>query len=131
MQKILYIAHMIYLDLDENKDDPQPLIDEKFQAWRLGPVAPRLYHHIKSFGDRKISTGAFFTIFPNVKPESEEYKVLEFTYDMLKDKSVQELIGITHWQNGAWAKSYVNNSRGNTIPNKLILQEIHDRQTTT
>ena len=130
MQKILYIAHMLYLGLDENKDDPEPLINEKFQAWEFGPVAPTLYHHIKSFGARKVSRGAFFTVV-GIKSNSEQYKVLKFAYEMLKDKSVRELVGITHWEGGAWAKSYIPNSRGNTISNKKILQELRDRQSST
>jgi uncharacterized phage-associated protein len=40
MQKILYLAHMVYMD----KNSGEPLVDEDFQAWDYGPVLPSLYY---------------------------------------------------------------------------------------
>ena len=49
LQKILYIAHMIYLG-----NESVPLIDENFEAWDYGPVIPELYQHVKGFGAKPV-----------------------------------------------------------------------------
>ena len=43
LQKILYIAHMVYV----GRTDGTVLIDEMFEAWDFGPVLPNLYHRVK------------------------------------------------------------------------------------
>ena len=46
LQKILYLAQMVHL----GRNNGDPLIDEKFEAWMYGPVLPNLYKIMKEFG---------------------------------------------------------------------------------
>ncbi|MCY4032094.1 MAG: DUF4065 domain-containing protein [Hyphomicrobiales bacterium] len=126
MQKILYLAHMFYLGL--NEDENVPLIDEEFEAWEFGPVSPTLYHHVKSFGYNNIPKTAFL-FKKDIDREETEYHMLEDTYKKVKDKSALELVRITHWDQGAWAAVYVEGTRHIKIPNKMILDEFRARKT--
>lgn len=133
LQKLLYIAHMFHL----GEKDGKRLINENFEAWRHGPVEPKLYHHCKGFGADAISN-----IFPwdiEFAKDSSYYQTLENTYEALKNTSGGKLIGITHWKKGAWYKvfygsgdnffdnSFTNGLFVKTIPNKLIKKEYEDR----
>jgi len=57
LQKILYIAHMVYMG--RNK---KPLIFEQFEAWDYGPVVNSLYHYVKIFGDQPIKKSIFYDV---------------------------------------------------------------------
>ena len=53
LQKLVYCVHGWWLALVG--DDPM-LINEKLQAWRMGPVFPTLYHRLKTYkGDQLIT----------------------------------------------------------------------------
>lgn len=126
MQKILYLAHMFHLGLDEN--DPKPLIDEEFEAWEFGPVSATLYHHVKSFGYRNIPKSAFIWV-KDIIPGDSEYLMLEEVYEKVRDKTALELVRITHWDRGAWATVHVDGVRHIRIPDAKILDELHARKT--
>jgi uncharacterized phage-associated protein len=117
VQKILYLAHMVYLG--QNKD---PLIkeDEKFEAWMYGPVLPQLYNQLKIFGSTPIQ--AYFFSLEEDEQTRKEKLGLKNAWDNLKNKKSWELVGLTHRENGAWAKVYDSMSN-KTITNSLILEE--------
>ena len=127
MQKILYLAHMFHLGLDE--DNPKPLIKEKFQAWEFGPVEPTLYHYVKSFGSKNIPAAAFY-LNKSIPADTTEYAMLAETYKKLENKTAIELVRITHWSEGAWADVYEEGIRNNEIPTDKILKELNARKTT-
>ena len=47
--KLVYIAHGWHLGITDNA-----LIDENPEAWKYGPVIPRIYHEFKKFGKSPI-----------------------------------------------------------------------------
>jgi len=49
--EVIYIAHGWHLALT----DGTPLIDDTFEAWRIGPVAPTVYHSFKEYDSEPIS----------------------------------------------------------------------------
>ena len=49
LQKILYIAHMVYAGKNNGK---RLIADDDFEAWDYGPVLSGLYHRISVFGTR-------------------------------------------------------------------------------
>ena len=120
LQKILYIAHMIYV----GQNNGAIFIDEPFEAWDFGPVLPRLYHRVKIFGNNPIRD-----IFPDADfiEGTEAGKHLTEASVHLAQKSAAELVAITHWKGGAWAKHYKKGMRGIIIPTSDILQEYRDR----
>jgi uncharacterized phage-associated protein len=50
LQKELYLANGFYIAKYGN-----PLLIERFKAWKYGPVIPSIYHEYKDFGDAPIT----------------------------------------------------------------------------
>jgi uncharacterized phage-associated protein len=121
LQKILYMAQMYFMGLNEGAR----LVDTRFEAWNYGPVSPTLYHKVKAFGSDPIKD-VFFEA-RNFSKDDERRLVLNEVCDDLLSKRPGELVNITHWDSGAWAKHYVPDARGIEIPDKDIFREYRDR----
>jgi uncharacterized phage-associated protein len=119
LQKILYLIHMVNLGRNG-----KPLIATTFEAWDYGPVVPGLYHRVKIFGDRSIQD-IFFGA-PSLEGSSETIIINEGC-DWLLTKKPAELVAMTHWKDGAWAKNYVPGVRGIAIPTSDIIAEYNAR----
>lgn len=120
LQKILYLAHLTLLG---RSNGARALVTENFQAWDYGPVLPLLYHRAKAFGNSPVQN--VFTIFPNAI--GEEATVIEETVASLTGRTAGDLVAITHWADGAWAKNYTPGAMGVVIPNGDILEEYRRR----
>lgn len=120
LQKLIYMAQMIHLGRHGTR-----LADAHFEAWDYGPVEPDLYHKVKMFGSGSVEDVFFNARFFN--RDDERRAVLKEVCDTLLRKSPGELVDITHWQNGAWAKYYVPGNRYIGIPDAAIAQEYRDR----
>ena len=119
MQKILYYAHMIHLGKRS-----EPLIKNRFLAWKHGPVAIGLYEHVNRCGADEIQLDdAFGDVvdlgkMKNCKAEAES---LQEAYDKLKDFTAGQLVDASHDRNGAWYKTL--RMRKVEIPNDFIEDE--------
>lgn len=120
LQKILYVAHMVHLGRTQ-----KPLLPEIFEAWDYGPVIPSLYHQVKMFG-----AGPVQDVFYGARelPEGEEKANLIEVVNFLAPMSPGQLVKMTHWDDGAWAKFYKPGVRGLAIPNEAIFDEFRARQ---
>lgn len=49
VQKLVYFAHGWNLAIND-----QPLLNERIEAWKYGPVVPELYRELKEYGARPI-----------------------------------------------------------------------------
>ncbi|MCG8691720.1 MAG: DUF4065 domain-containing protein [Minwuiales bacterium] len=105
IQKLCYLAHGYYLV----ENNGAPLFDEKFEAWRFGPVLPSLYHAAKSFG-RRVITKPFNDFDYETRiyvraPEPTDPEVLEiveFVWDNYGDMPAMKLSDWTHENGGPW-----------------------------
>lgn len=120
LQKMAYMAEMVHL----GRTNGRPLITEEFEAWANGPVVPLLYHTVKSFGSGPVRD-VFRT--PGVSVDDQAYLAVEGAYEMLRDKNPGQMVAITHWRNGAWARRYRPGAKGVIIPKSLILEEYRAR----
>lgn len=118
LQKMLYIAHMLYYGRTG-----EPLIRDSFEAWDYGPVVPSVYHRAKAFGSDSVRN-----VFHGAKQieDKRAREAIQQTVAALRDKRPGELVAITHWDGGAWAKHYTN-GRNAIIPHEDILQEYRER----
>ena len=121
LQKILYNAHMVRLG---QTGGTQPLVNEEFEAWDYGPVIPELYRHVKTFGSKPV--GNVFHGVPSMPP-GEDQAVLNSALQTFGRKRPGELVAITHWEEGAWAKHYRPGGFGSTIPNEDVVEEYRRR----
>jgi uncharacterized phage-associated protein len=119
LQKILYMAHMVHLGRTGKR-----LVEAQFQAWDYGPVEPSLYRQVRIFGNKPIQD-IFFWAPPIVA--GPEVSTLDEACDFLGQKSPGELVAMTHWQNGAWARHYVPGAKSIPIPDADIIAEYHAR----
>ena len=122
LQKLMYLAQMIYM----GRNNGARLFDGDFQAWDYGPVEPRLYRKVKTFGASPVKD-----VFHNAlkfKENDGRRKIMGDVCDRFLKFSAGDLVDITHWDNGAWARHYVPKARSIRIPDEDILREYQDRQ---
>jgi uncharacterized phage-associated protein len=100
------------------------LIGAEFEAWDYGPVIPTLYYKVRAFGDKPIRN-VFFSA--RKIRDGEALSALDETCEMLLSKRPGQLVAITHWEHGAWAKNYVPGVHGIVIPDADILGEYRAR----
>lgn len=120
LQKILYLSQMVYMGQHEG----DRLMNATFEAWDYGPVIPSVYNQVRSFG-----AGPIKDVFYNASPimDEERRNLLDDAYDHLSKVTAGQLVSITHWKYGAWAKTYVPGSRGVVIPDDAIYAEARER----
>lgn len=120
LQKLLYVAQMYYLGIKGER-----LADLAFEAWDYGPVAPKVYAQVRMFGSGPIKD-VFYGARP-FSPGSKRRQVLEEVCRDLIPMRPGQLVEITHWSEGAWAKNYVPGSKGIRIPDIAIANEYRAR----
>lgn len=118
LQKLLYLSQMFYMG--EHK---RPIFAEDFEAWKLGPVLPAVYRKAKMYGGRPVET----LFIPERVTDPTIRSCLENTYKDLGSLSASQLVNITHWGKGAWAKNYDGHDSGSTIPKSDIAREYDER----
>jgi uncharacterized phage-associated protein len=94
--KLVYISHGWYIGITGN-----PLIDENPEAWKYGPVIPRIYHHFKPFGRSPIKIKAFPSDPDKILPE-EIKSFLRKIWDTYGGLSGIELSSLTHQTGTPW-----------------------------
>ena len=121
LQKILYLAHMVYM----GRHGGEPLVDGLFEAWDYGPVHPQLYHRAKVYGADPV--GNVFHDVPELE-DGPEREILERAYQALGNTGPGRLVRATHQSGGAWDANYIPGARNRVIPNEQILSEYEERR---
>lgn len=117
MQKLLYLAHMFYMG-----NTNEPLVDGYFEAWEFGPVHPQLHHLLKWYGAEFIRPKAL-AFAPPVENETSRV----FLDAVVEQVPKEDLLAITHWEEGAWAKYYEHGVKGIRLPDTAIADEYKKR----
>jgi uncharacterized phage-associated protein len=120
LQKILYIAQMLFM----GENAGSRLIETDFEAWDYGPVSPEVYRRVRMFGANPIHDVFFFE--PNSNDGLRE-SYLHNVCTHLAGKKAAELVAITHWKDGAWAKNYHPGALGIGISDADIVDEYRRR----
>ncbi len=121
--KLVYIAHGWYL-----ARTGEPLLSDAVEAWKYGPVIPKLYHQFKQYRDSPITSmamvmgeGQFFA------PEITDPSVAAFldsVWDVYKNFDGIQLSTLTHQDGTPWFQVWRDQkgfeTRGAVIPNQLI-----------
>jgi uncharacterized phage-associated protein len=120
LQKILYLSQMLFM----GENNGARLVNADFEAWDYGPVVPEVYRRVRMFGAGPIQDIYFAE--PRINDglrEAHLHNVCTF----LTNKRPGELVSITHWKDGAWAKNYRPGVTGIVIPDRDILDEYRRR----
>jgi len=112
---------MVYM----GRNDGDRLVDAEFEAWDYGPVEPTVYRKVRMFGSSRIKD-----VFYNARTFREDDKrrfVMDDVCRKLLPLRPGELVAITHWGKGAWARHYEPGVRGIKIPDADIIAEYRRR----
>ncbi|MCR6658026.1 MAG: DUF4065 domain-containing protein [Asticcacaulis sp.] len=111
--KLVYIAHGWCLGLYG-----RPLISDDVQAWKYGPVIPRLYSAVRDFKSSPVD---------KTLPSPRHDDLLEWekdlvrqTYDRYGHMSGVDLSRLTHQPRTPWHYVYDEQAFGEVIPMDLI-----------
>jgi uncharacterized phage-associated protein len=122
LQKLMYLAQMFHM----GRNDGERLFDGDFEVWDYGPVEPDLYHRAKVFGADPVQD-----IFHNALTFNEKdprRRVMDDVCAKFAKYNAGDLVEITHWDEGAWARNYVPSRRHIAIPDDQIWEEYNTRQ---
>lgn len=123
--KLVYIAHGWHVGITGNA-----LIDENPEAWKYGPVIPRIYHYFKSFGRNRIKLDDIPENFDDCLPNNIQNFLSKIWEEYGKYSGI-ELSAKTHQVGTPWYITWHNllemNKRNNglgiistQIPDNLI-----------
>ncbi len=125
IQKLVFIAHGFYMAVMDS-----PLIEDKIQAWKHGPVIPNLYEEFKGFGGKPITR-------PATNMELDDNFDIAYVVDNIEENDINakecikavwnkfgnltgpQLVSLTHQKNAPWNTVY-NGEKNISIPNDII-----------
>ncbi|OLP57940.1 hypothetical protein BJF93_13975 [Xaviernesmea oryzae] len=110
--KLIYISHGWHLEMQRS-----PLIINKIEAWKFGPVIPDVYNAFRSQGVEVRQPVAVTdrTIAPS------DVHLLEQIYKSYGSLSAQRLSDMTHIPGGPWDQATKQRGYFASIPNEIIL----------
>lgn len=113
LQKLLYFCWIAYF-----RETGEPLFDEPFIAWQLGPVIKSVYYNFCAYGG--------FPIFSPMTelPQGVRRDVIDKCLMGYKGWTGYQLVEKSHRRGGAWDSVYNNRSlgKGATIAPDLIVR---------
>ena len=119
LQKMVYFAHGYHL-----AKYGEPLIDEKFEAWKFGPVVEEIYQTYKLYGSDPIMDTFFLPKPPRVfryKPLTDSATdAVDYTWKVTKHLSATQLSQWSHLDGSPWANVYDPTQSSNVIPDDEI-----------
>jgi uncharacterized phage-associated protein len=115
--KLVYIAHGWMLALYQ-----RPLIIDRIEAWKYGPVIPELYHDMKGYGASSVA-GWLPETFPQPKPlDHQETDLIRQVYKIYGRKNGVQLSELTHRPGTPWHITWYPGATGVLISNDLIAE---------
>ncbi|GGC02544.1 Panacea domain-containing protein [Dyadobacter sediminis] len=121
LQKMVFFAHGLHLAINNGN----PLIREKFLAWKFGPVVPTIYQLYKQWGNAPIIERT--SILVNSKPleyfselSESALEAINNTWEITKDVDAITLSNWSHSPDSPWAITYRNIGENGVIDDNLI-----------
>ena len=124
--KIAYIAHGFTLALLD-----KPLIRDRVEAWKYGPVIPAIYHTLKIHRSERIPKLYYCATnldVPDIRErmnfisnllDDEERAIIDRVVDVYGDFTADQLSNLTHENGTPWQQCYVPNQLWTSIPNDV------------
>ncbi|GAA0517507.1 DUF4065 domain-containing protein [Tatumella terrea] len=125
MQKLVFIANGFKLAIEGSA-----LVDDSFEVWRHGPVAPTLYRYLKSFGSNPITSPIkswridgedYETFTPSIKKDDgNSHNLIKKVFSVYGDVDAFALSEITHLPGSPWSKTKEAHGFNSVIPSDII-----------
>lgn len=116
LQKLAYFCHGWFLAIHNDI-----LVDEKFEAWRFGPVLPSAYYTLKIFSSNEIPTEHPFI--QDSAPKllnNKQSEVINKVLLIYGDLTGKDLVEMSHDRDGPWAKVWNKDNASSIIKNAEI-----------
>lgn len=110
--KLVYLAHGWMLGLYH-----RPLISQRIEAWKYGPVIPSLYDAMRHFKANPVSGP--LNANDNIL-DPDEGDVIEQVFEKYGHLSGGALSKLTHRPGSPWDQVFVEHLAGDEIPNDII-----------
>jgi uncharacterized phage-associated protein len=118
--KLVYIAHGWHLALNAG----QPLLTDGIQAWKYGPVVPKVYHAFKKYENSRIPCLESVSGEVPMIAEPALTAFLDKIHDVYKKFNGLQLSTLTHQPNTpwdiVWNQQNGKSSKSVIIPNDII-----------
>jgi uncharacterized phage-associated protein len=111
LQKLVYIAHGWCLAIRN-----APLISDKVEAWRWGPVIRSLYCAFADYGSRGLPVPEC----PSEEVDENTSRLLERVWEVYEHLSAVQLSALTHAQGTPWTQTYADLKPPREIPISVI-----------
>jgi uncharacterized phage-associated protein len=117
IMKLVYIAHGWSLAVRH-----RPLITDRIEAWKYGPVIPDLYQAVKEYGSAPVTAPVRAGLFsgPAVEPNEEERAFVERVYNLYRGFNAIQLSAMTHEPGTPWSQTWNPLLMHSEISNDLI-----------
>jgi uncharacterized phage-associated protein len=115
--KLAYIAHGWMLGLYQ-----RPLITDRIEAWKYGPVIPDLYHAMKDYGSGYVTEPLSERWKASPPLDDEERDLIRQVYERYGNKNGVQLSQLTHQAGTPWDATWEPESMGRGISNDLIAE---------
>lgn len=132
--KLVYFAHGWHLALEE-----KPLVKERFEAWKFGPVNPPIYHEFKRYGMNPVGELGSVPVVceegyvleePRITLRDRESRrahiIIDAVWRAYSELSGSKLSAITHEKNSAWWKAWYENGGKDRPGTDLDERDIQD-----
>jgi uncharacterized phage-associated protein len=140
VQKLVYFAHGWNLAIHD-----EPLLNERIQAWKYGPVVPELYRELKDYGSTPIPNPVQVIRFEGAgisvaTPQLEDYgstaataQLLDRIWAVYGRYSAIQLSNATHAPGSPWDITWqrVSGASHTVIDDKLIREDFLKRAGST
>jgi len=115
LQKLLYLANGWHLAIFD-----KPLVKEKVQAWKFGPVFPSLYRDFKRYGNQPIDP--FWEDYNySIGQDQPVVDLLDAVLDKYGHLSAIQLSRLTHQEETPWSRTW-DGTPDKSIPDELIAE---------
>jgi uncharacterized phage-associated protein len=123
LQKLLYLAHGVHL-----ARYGRPLINERFQAWRYGPVNENLYHQLKYFGASPVPPDhPVVADLEHFSCDDDARRSIADVVAAFGNLTAQKLVAITHDPSGPWRSVYQDGTGQIEIADESIQKYFRSR----
>ncbi|MEB0076823.1 DUF4065 domain-containing protein [Pseudomonas sp. CCI3.2] len=133
LQKLLFFAQSWHL---RKKGESTPFFDDNFARWKYGPVIPSLYHELKTYGSRPVTSTLsnvdiddceIVLVTPSIpSSDAAAHELVDQIISKYGRLSGTQLSYLTHEKGTAWELGLVNGEAdGSVITWGQMAQHIH------
>jgi uncharacterized phage-associated protein len=128
LQKLLFYANGYYIA----ENDGEPLINEYFEAWDYGPVAPTVYYEFREYRNSPIPRFAYTwderlarqIVAPQPVDDPKAESVIAWVWEQYRDFSGLQLSHMTHKSGGPWHSARIRASNSHMRNERLESGEL-------